>query len=203
MDKAKLHHYWVRLKSPTLFLPIIGVVLFGSMFIYGMRYNNITMLELKEKVVVADQQDGDIEGALQELRDFITSHMNTNPRTEGSSEPPIQLVNEFNRAVEKEQARLATQDSANEIYQEAQARCETGAIPLTARAQCIQEYITENGGNNVQQLNLPPKELYTFDFASPRWSPDLAGISLVLLIISFIVLAFRLVLGKIIESKIK
>lgn len=202
MNKAKLHHYWVKLRTPTLFIPIFGLVIFGATFIFGMRYNNITMLELKDNVLIADQQDGDIEGALQELRDFVTNHMNTEMRTPGSTEPPIQLVNEFNRYVEQEQAKIAAQGGANKIYQEAQAQCETGAIPLTARAQCIQEYVTANGGSS-QELNLPPKELYTFDFANPHWSPDLAGISMVLMVLSAFLLAARLIVGKIISAKIK
>lgn len=202
MNKAKLHHYWVKARTATLFIPIFGIVLFGAIFVYSMRSNNVTMLNLKNNVLVADQQDGDIEGALQELRQFVTTHMNTNMRQPGSSEPPIQLVNEFNRYVEQEQAKLSSSNNANKVYQEAQARCETGAIPLTARAQCIQEYVSANG-SNIQEISLPPKELYTFDFASPSWSPDMAGISLLLLITSIALLAVRLIAGKVINSKLK
>lgn len=202
MNKATLHHYWVKARTATLFIPIFGIVLFGAIFVYSMRSNNVTMLNLKNNVLVADQQDGDIEGALQELRQFVTTHMNTNMRQPGSSEPPIQLVNEFNRYVEQEQAKLSSSNNANKVYQEAQARCETGAIPLTARAQCIQEYVSANG-SNIQEISLPPKELYTFDFASPSWSPDMAGISLLLLITSIALLAVRLIAGKVINSKLK
>jgi hypothetical protein len=203
MDKSKLHHYWVKYRTPTLFIPLIGLAISGALFIYGMRSNNITMLQLKEAVIVADQQNGDIEGALQELRAYVTTHMNTNMRSDNSTEPPIQLVNQFNRYIEQEQARIASQGDANKVYQEAQASCETGAIPLTARAQCIQEYVTANGGNNVSELVLPPKELYTFDFASPRWAPDLPGITMIISIIFGVLLATRLVAGKIITAKLK
>ncbi|MEZ6331360.1 MAG: hypothetical protein R3B12_05180 [Candidatus Saccharimonadales bacterium] len=64
------------------------------------------------------------------------------------------MVNQFNRYVQAEQLKLANQDT-NKVYQDAQARCETGAIPLTTRARCIQSHIA-NGGN-APQLSLPPK----------------------------------------------
>jgi hypothetical protein len=202
MDKAKLHHYWAKFRSPLLFLPIIGLVIFGTLFIYGMRYNNVTMLELKQKVIVADEQDGDIEGALQELRAFVSTHMNTNMRNSGSLEPPVQLVNEYNRDVAEIKAKNISQDNANKVYQEAQARCETGAIPLTARAKCIQDYVSNNS-TPIAELQLPPKELYIFDFASPKWSPDLAGISMILSIFFGLLIIIRLLLGRYINYKLK
>ena len=202
MDKAKLHHYWVRLSAPLLFIPIIGLVIFSALFVYGMRQNNVTMLNLKQKVIIADEQDGDIEGALQELRSFVTTHMNTNMRNSGSLEPPLQLVNEYNRAVADLKAKQNDQDSANKVYQDAQARCETGAIPLTARAKCIQDYVSANVGSTNEPL-LPAKELYIFDFASPKWSPDLAGISLILSIFLVFIIIIRLVAGRYINYKLK
>lgn len=158
------------------------------------------MLELKQAVYIADEQNGDIEGALQDLRSFVNSHMNTQLRSPDATEPPIQLINQFNRYIEAEQAKIASQDG-NQIYRDAQARCETGAIPLTARAQCIQEYIVANGGN-ASQLSIPPKELYTFDFVSPLWSPDVAGISLVLAILSIALLIIRLIIGRVLKHEL-
>jgi hypothetical protein len=158
------------------------------------------MLQLKEAVYIADEQNGDIEGALQELRSFVNTHMNTQLRSPDATEPPIQLINQFNRYIEAEQAKLSNQDS-NQVYRDAQARCETGAIPLTARAQCIQEYIVANGGN-VNQLTIPPKELYTFDFVSPRWSPDVAGISIVLATLGGILLIIRLIIGRVLKNEL-
>lgn len=202
MNKGKLHHYWIKYRTTSLLIPLIGMVICGALYVYGMRANNVRMLELKQAVVIADEKNDNIEESLQELRLFVNSHMNTQLRSEDSSEPPIQLVNQFNRYVEAERAKIAAQGSANKVYQEAQSRCESGAIPLTARAQCIQEYVTANSGNNVAELNLPPKELYTFDFASPRWSPDLAGFSLIGIVVFGALLVTRLVAGFYIKKQI-
>lgn len=201
MNKRSLHHHWVKYHSLTLLVPLLGVVIFGSLTIYGLRANNLKMLELKQAVVIADEQNADVEESLQELRSHVNSHMNTNMRSDDSSEPPIQLVNKFNRYVDAEQAKITAQGSANAIYLEAQGQCENGNIPLTARAQCMQDYILEHGGE-PGGLNLPPKELYTYDFASPRWSADLAGVSMIFTIIFGIALIIRLVAGKVIKSQI-
>lgn len=201
INKSKAHHYWKAIRRPSLFVIVAGFVLFSALSIYGLRINNTRMLELKQAVFTADEQNGDIEAALQNLRNHVNSHMNTQLRAPDATEPPIQLVNQFNRYVQAEQLKLANQDT-NKVYQDAQARCETGAIPLTARAQCIQEYIIANGGN-APQLSLPPKELYTFDFASPKWSPDLAGISIVLAITFFILLVIRLIVGRYMKRELQ
>lgn len=200
MDKGKLHHYWIAFRKPSLYILVVATLFFSALAVYSLRANNLRMLELKQAVYTADEQNGDIETALQDLRTFVNTHMNTQLRSADATEPPIQLINQFNRYIEAEQAKIANQDG-NQIYKEAQARCETGAIPLTARAQCIQEYIVANGGS-ASQLTIPPKELYTFDFVSPRWSPDVAGISLVLAVISTLLLLARLIIGRVITKEL-
>jgi hypothetical protein len=56
----------------------------------------------------------------------------------------------------------------------------------------MQDYITSHSPD-APQLNLPPKELYTFDFVSPVWSPDLAGFSvLATVILGLVIVAWLL-----------
>lgn len=200
MDKAKLHHYWIAFRRPSLYILIASTLIWSAIAIYALRANNLQMITLKQAVYTADEQNGDIEASLQNLRAFVTTHMNTQMRSSDASEPPIQLVNQFNRLVQAEQARLANQDTS-QVYKAAQLACESGAIPLTARAQCIQEYVVANGGQ-MAEASLPPKELYTFDFASPRWSPDLAGIALVFAVVSFVLLLVRLLAGRILKHQL-
>lgn len=146
--------------------------------VLALRHNNLRAVELRQVVYSADQQAGDVETALNDLRQYIYSHMNTNLRTSNSgNEPPIQLASRFNKAIAAEQARIAALGGANQVYVDAQRECERSSLPLTSRAQCMQDYISARG-QGASQLNLPPKELYTFDFASPLWSPDLAGFSI-------------------------
>ena len=60
--------------------------------IFAMRHNNEQMVKLRNAVYVADQQNGDINKALNDLRKYVYSHMNTNLSSgKGSIKPPIQL----------------------------------------------------------------------------------------------------------------
>lgn len=203
MTKHELYGLWNKFKDSSLLILIALVIVSGFTTIFALRNNNQNMLKLKTAVLQVDEDNGDVEAALLQLRNYVYSHMNTNMRAgSNSSEPPIQLVNKFNRIVAAEQSRVASLNNSTAVYADAQARCEKSSIPLTARAQCIQDYVSANG-NGIPQLNLPPKEFYTFDFASPTWSPDLAGISLVVFLLSLGALFIRLLAGIFVKRSIK
>lgn len=174
------------LSKKLLTIVLILALFFSFVAIISLRANNIQMLKLKEAVIAADQQGSDIEKPLLELRNYVFSHMNTQMRDQNSSEPPIQLVNKFNTYLKEQQEELAQQGRPN-VYAEAQAQCEKPNFSIIQRANCIQTYVVENSPPQIE-IKLPPKELYTFDFASPNWSPDLAGISLVIAIILWVAL---------------
>lgn len=195
MNKHRISGIWHKVGDISLVGLIIAFMIFAGISIFALRANNMRMTELRQAVYTADENDGDVELALRDLRTFVYGHMNTDLRAGStSSQPPIQLVNRFERAVAAEQARVAAQNNATQVYADAQARCEKSSIPLTARAQCIQDYVAANG-KGIPQLSLPPKEFYTFDFASPFWSPDIAGWALVATVLVGLLLLARLLAG--------
>ncbi len=72
------------------------------------------------------------------------------------------------------------------LYSQAQAHCE--ALNHTDfsghnRVPCIEQYVLEHG-NSGKKAPAIPDALYKFSFASPRWSPDLAGWSMALAALS-------------------
>ena len=144
-----------------------------------LRQNNLHMVKLRQAVIDADANGTDVEKPLQELRTYVTSHMNTNLRSHGkfaTNEPPIQLVTRYNQAVQAAQEKAAAANGNASLYVEAENSCKQRAVPLTIIAQCIQEYIAARTNNaNPAVAATVPKELYTYDFLSPKWSPDLAG----------------------------
>jgi preprotein translocase subunit SecF len=190
---------WHRLQDISMVVLIIGFLLAGAVTIFALRANNLKMAELRETVYTADANGGDVETALRNLRSFVYGHMNTNLRSGStSSEAPIQLVNRFNAVVAAEQKRVSGLNNASQVYADAQAQCERSSLPLTARAQCIQDYVTQHG-NGIPQLNLPSKDFYTFDFVSPLWSPDLAGWSLILTLLFGVLIVIRLAAGLVLK----
>ena len=152
--------------------------------VWLLRQNNLKMIELRDEVVRIDQETGNInkiEPALLELRAFVLTHMNANMST------PVELVGSFNTAVEK--ARKEAEESASvngSIYRKAQKNCEDRNIPLTARAQCIQDYVLTNSDptNPVAELKIPPKEQFVYIYSSPVLSTDPAGITIVISAVS-------------------
>ncbi|MDQ5972145.1 MAG: hypothetical protein QG553_304 [Patescibacteria group bacterium] len=178
MNKKHLHHVWRQLRviKPWYFLVI--AVMFALISVYSLRQNNLTMVRLREKVYQADEQNGDVETALRNLRTYVYAHMNTNLASgDNAIYPPLQLKFSYERALE---AAKATGTDANaQIYTDAQADCERRfpqGLSGSGRIPCIQEYVASRG---VQAAPfLPPASLYQFDFVSPDWSPDVAGFSL-------------------------
>ena len=203
MSIHTLYGKWHRWRILSLALIIAGLLISGGLCVLALRQNNLKMVELRAAVYEADENNGDVETALNELRLFVYSHMNTNLSSGSSTEAPIQLVNRFNVAVEAEQARIAAlTGEVNQVYVDAQHQCEVSGVPLTIRAQCMQDYVSTHV-KGIQELNLPDKSFYTFNFASPTWSPDLAGWLLVVTAMFAVLLMLRLIFGFIIARYLK
>lgn len=178
MSKRKLQHAYRKIRGLSYWYFLAGFVVFGSLFVYQYRQNNIRMIELRNAVFKADETNTDLEKSLRELRSFVYSHMNTNLTSSSTAiKPPIQLKFQYERLVAAEQTRV--DQATAKLRQEATIICEQRfpvTVNVTGREPCIQG-ILEESGVTKQPI---PKELYQFDFLSPRWSPDLAGWSLVL-----------------------
>lgn len=175
MNKRKLHHIWTRIRPirPWYFLAVGVLCLLVSVF--ALRANYLHMQSLRDAVYTADKNNGDVKGALEDLQRYVTAHMNTD-LSKGSNAvyPPIQLKYTYERLRE---ADLATNNS--QVYTAAQAYCEqqnSTDFSGRNRVPCIESYVESHG---VVQKEIPDA-LYKFDFISPVWSPDLAGISLLL-----------------------
>lgn len=178
-----------------LVLFIVG----GAVSLYGLRHNNQEMVKLRTQVYAADQTGGDVNGALNKLREYVYGHMNTNLSSGGNAiKPPIQLKYTYERLLETQQ-QIAT-SSNSRIYTEAQNYCQ-GLVPAgvsgRGRVPCVQDYVTSHG------VKTTPIQtgLYQFDFVSPTWSPDLAGWSLVASTILFAAFAVLFAASKFVHKK--
>lgn len=201
MDKRHLHHLWRRIRpiKPVYFLLI--AVMFGLISVFALRQNNLNMIKLRDAVYQADEQNGDVEGALRTLREYVYAHMNTS-LTSGNNAiyPPIQLKYRHERLIAA-QAQTATAENAK-IYTDAQADCEKrfpAGLSGSGRIPCIQEYVASRG---IQTTEIPAA-LYQFDFVTPRWTPDLAGLSLVATAIFGGLFAFTAVSDRLIRNKLR
>lgn len=190
MHKRQLHRLLKHLKRIHTLYFVFAIIIVGAVAVSSLRHNNIRSIELREQVLEVDKNNGDVEKALRELRQHIYGHMNSGLAVSGGAYPPIQLKYRYERLAAVEKERVAAANA--QLYTQAQAHCEA-LIPTGRslnRIDCIQNYITERGGATEQSV---PDSLYKFDFAAPRWSPDLAGWSLLLLFVLVILFITRTV----------
>lgn len=195
MNKRHLHHLWRRFRvlKPWYLLVVTAITL--PICIIALRDNYQHMVKLREAVYAADEQNGDITTALNNLRNYVYQHMNTNLSTGNTGVyPPIQLKYTYDRLVQAQGNNTAAQNT--KIYTEAQAYCERqNSTDFSGhnRVPCIENYVSTHTPAKGSAI---PDSLYKFNFVSPTWSPDLAGWSLAVSILSALAAAFLFVLQR-------
>ena len=200
MNKQKIFNRSTKIQRALLWIFLILTIFFSVISAYSLRQNNLRAIELRDKLLVADQVNGDVEAALRTLRQHIYSHMNTNLSSGSNLQFPVQLKYRYERLVAAEKARV---DAVNkQIYSQAQSYCEQkygGGSLKDQRVPCVQQYINDNGVR-AQEIS---DDLYKFNFVSPVWSPDLAGISMVLAVLFLCLFAGEVVIRHIVRLRSK
>lgn len=206
MNKRQLHRTWSTLRRFSHWYFLAGFLLWSGIAVVALRDNNLTALRLRDHVIQVDEENGDVEEALRELREYMHSHMNTNLATPGSVYPPIQLKHRYERLVEAEIAKTSN-NSNSTLYVDAQRYCEANepeSFYGAGRLTCIQNYIDRQGSQDSgTEPPAIPDSLYKFDFASPRWSPDMAGWSIVLAIVFGLLFVVRFGLERWMRVKLR
>ncbi|HET7639182.1 MAG TPA: hypothetical protein VFK47_10620 [Ktedonobacteraceae bacterium] len=193
MNKSYLHHLYAALRSLKVWYFLVAAAVLAVIAVFSLRQNYVTMVDLRNDVYATDQANGNVEAALQKLRSYVGAHMNTGlARGSDAVYPPIQLKYTYERLQAAEKARVEA--ASRSIYTDAQKTCEAlypGSFSGGPRVPCIESYVS----SHAVQAQVIPDSLYKFDFVSPRWSPDLAGISLLLSVMAIILMAIRLAAG--------
>ncbi len=162
----------------------------GGLFVIGMIQNGNGAVERFNTLSAVDKAGGDVDGALNDLRTYIYSHMNTEIGGPNGIYPPIQLSGTYDRLVSAEELRVNSINA--ELNTKAKDFCEAnGPSGFSGgnRIECVQNYIDQNGAK-AQTIN---ESLYKYDFVAPRWSPDLAGFSLLFFFIFLLALIAHII----------
>lgn len=184
-NEKKFLHHWRKLYVKNWHLVLLLVLSIASS-VYFLRQNNLKMVEFRNAVIVADETSGDVTGAIERLNTHVFKHMNT------KIVRPVELVNTYNRQAQAV-IEAANKNGQRDIYAEATAACERRGIPLTSIAQCAADYaVANNPGVGPKKIILPDKNLFIYSFASPKWTPDAAGISLVVTVVVLVWLLARI-----------
>lgn len=158
-----------------------------------LRLNNIGMIERRAAVIAADET-GDsevIQNRLYDLQRYVSSHMNTDM---GKGVP---LEESYKRDAQKAMMKASNDENPNgNIYKKAQEVCAPQFSHYSyAYLQCTTSEIAKYpaGSDLVASIELPPTEAYIHSFASPLWSPDWAGWSVLVALVILLMIATRLI----------
>lgn len=172
------------IKTWYLAVTLVFLVLLSG---YLLRQNNLKMVKLRNDVVAADARGSGVQEALEALNAHVFKHMNT------KIVRPIELVHTYNRETQAA-VESSKQIGSPEDYAQAIATCKARGIPDASQAQCAIDYLVGTGRATGQNApTLPDKTLFTYSFASPRWTPDAAGFAVLLTVVIALWLLVRLV----------
>ena len=193
MNKRYLHHLWTYVRRVKAWQLLVLFLVSVVVSVFALRANNLHMVRLRNAVYQADQNNGDVVQTLQNLRSYVQAHMNTS-LTDGNTGvyPPIQLKYTYQRLQQAEQQRVSGANAS--LYPAAQAYCQQQDptdFSGRNRVPCIENYVSQYGTTP----KTIPDSLYKFSFASPTWSPDLAGWMLVVSIVLLLAFVVRFVIG--------
>lgn len=201
MHKRAIHHFLKRIKPISYWYFLACFLICGTVAVVALRHNNETAISLRNQLLRVDQENGNVNQALNTLRHYIYSNMNTNLASGPDAiYPPIQLKYTYQRLVQAQTAQVSAVNS--QIYTNAENYCQQ-LIPTgfsgRYRISCIDSYVTSHGAS-AQPI---PAALYEFDFISPFWSPDLAGWSILASVLFFLLFIIRFGLEKWLKHRLK
>ncbi len=195
----KTTNIWAKFKAIPYWVFLALFLASGSVSIAALRHNNQQMVKLRSALYAADQSGGNVNAALNNLRGYVYGHMNTNLSSGGNTiKPPIQLKYTYQRLVSAEQARVDA--AVAQLYQDGHNYCQAQSSESSAVANhltCFQDYVNSHS----VKANAIPVGLYEFDFASPTWSPDLAGWSLVISAVLLVVSTLSFAADKLTKTR--
>ncbi len=119
-DNAHQHERRIRRHA---IISVVLLIVFTSLSVVGLINNSNGAVDRYNKLIAADQSGGDVAVALNELREYIYAHMNTEVGGPNGFYPPIQLNGTYQRLVAAEETRV--REANDNLYTEAQEYCET------------------------------------------------------------------------------
>lgn len=193
-----------RVKTWQLLIILLVLLFIAATFL---RLNNLGMVERREVVLAADERGDEaaIERSLVALQHYVSAHMNT------SLQNGIYLEHEYQR--DRDAALRAASESQNpnsDVYQQASVECQArfqGGVESFRNdyVQCVIDRVAQlnQGEDPVDSLQLPRADMYHYNFVSPLWSPDFAGLFVLLCILVMIIIIVRVVTGVILRLMLR
>ncbi len=156
---------------------VVVLILMGFVSATFLRMNNVGMVQRLDAVVSADKTGvaDETRARLYDLQRYSATHMN-------ASTGPFDLTEQYARDTQKIYQQIRDQ-SAQSANARAEAICHPRFSNWSGGAymNCFLEEMAKLGpGIDPTQIKLPDTAMYHYNFVSPIWSPDFAGLSVLL-----------------------
>lgn len=191
-DKRQVRQNIRQLQKVKTWQLIILLLLASFIAATFLRLNNVGMTDRRAAVLAADK-DGNaevIKQRLYELQRYVSSHMNADMDS-------IYLENQYRRDSERIMTQAGSDENPNgNIYKKAQEVCAPRFSGYSdAYLQCTVDYLAQYSpaNNPASTVALPKADTYRHSFASPLWTPDFAGWSVLICLLIILMIIGRLV----------
>lgn len=169
-----------------------------------------------KEITSQEEIDNNLKATLTELKQYTNSHIvinfieknGRNVLTFGTG--PFYLENQYNRkataalAEAENQLKQTGDNNPNgNIFAKAMEVCKPQAIAhgwawnspvyLNCMTGVINSYPSTDQLTTSLAANIPPTSLYRYDFSSPVWAPNLAGFSVLLCLLIFLLILLRFI----------
>lgn len=169
---------------------LIILVLSGFVAATFLRLNNIGMAQRRESVLQADKdgRDEDMFNRMLDLQHYVAAHMNADTGQ-------FDLTEQYKR-----DAQLAINAATNDANPNGNINAKADAVCAprfdiysTAYLQCFLDELNKYPAapELPNEVDLPNPALYRHSFASPLWSPDFAGFSVLIFLFVALVIIGR------------
>ena len=192
-DKSRIKRSIKDLQRIKTWQLIVLLIISGFVSATFLRLNNINMVERRAAVLSADKE-GDEQTIIQRLYDLqrhVSSHMNTDLGR------GVYLESSYSRDLQNWQSSQYGDGNPNgNIYKKAQEVCAPRFSSYSAAyLQCTTSELAKYpaAADPATDTSKPRQEAYIHAFASPIWSPDFAGWSVLVFVVILGLIVVRFV----------
>lgn len=179
------------------------LILLTGLSAYLLRQNNLGMVERRNLVKQADESAGNVVSALNDLQHYVSTHMNTD-LGEG-----VFLEHSYQRAYDESVQAAANAVTTNsQAYKDVEAGCRATYVrggSFKAYISCVENGLKalSPGSDPLASVKAPAQELFKYNFVSPLWSLDFAGLAVLATLLVALLLVLRAIGYVVLRSILK
>lgn len=205
-NKKEVKNFLNKINALKTWQLVIILILVLFVAASALRLNNVGMDQRRQSVHSADEEGNEVvlRERLLALREYSSSHMNANT---GTFVLQHQYDRDSEKALAEAQARSENSESPNgNIYKKAAEICDPQFSGYSAAyMRCFVNEISKypESGAIDDTVKVPQAELYKNNFASPVWTPDFAGWTVLAAIILSVVIISKIILTLVLKMILK